>query len=239
MGIDRAIRLRDHAPVRRVRVQRTFGVDEAGRGPILGPMAIAVVVVDRKRAARLTRTGVADSKRFGADARGRRARAELAEAVREHALAWALELVDVDTIDRYVLRGGLNVLEREVVARLLDDLGAARDSDAGDRIVCDGKHMFAPLQQQFAALEAVNKGESVHVSVAAASIIAKDARDRAFAEIAERYAGEFGELRGGGYLNARTRAFLAAYEAAHGGLPPEARKSWGAPKQEPLSRAES
>lgn len=231
-GIDSPIRVRDHAPVKRIRVKRTFGVDEAGRGPILGPMAIAVVVVDSKRAARLTRLGVADSKRFGADDRGRRARAELARAVREHATAWALELVDVTTIDRYVFRGGLNELEREVVARLLHDLGAARTPDAGDRIVCDGKNMFAPLRERFPALEAVNKGESVHVSVAAASIVAKDARDRAFAEIAERYAEDFGPLRGGGYLNARTRAFLDAYARVHGELPPEARKSWGAPKRE-------
>lgn len=215
------------------RVKRTFGVDEAGRGPILGPMAIAVVVLDTRRAARLTRLGIADSKRFGADERGRRARAELAASIRDTALAWALKLVDVSTIDRYVFRGRLNVLEREVVAAMLDDLGAARVRDAGDRIVCDGKHMFAPLQERFAALEAVNKGESVHVSVAAASILAKDARDRAFAEIADRYAEEFGPLRGGGYLNARTRAFLDAYERVHGELPPEARRSWGASKQAP------
>jgi ribonuclease HII len=224
--------VRDHAPVKRARVKRTFGVDEAGRGPILGPMAIAVVVVDSKRAARLTRLGVMDSKRFGADDRGRRARAELANAVREHAIAWALELVDVTTIDRYVFGGRLNELEREVVTRLLDDLGAARTTDAGDRIVCDGKNMFAPLRGRYPTLEAVNKGESVHVSVAAASIVAKDARDRAFAEIAERYADDFGPLRGGGYLNARTRAFLDAYHRVHGQLPPEARKSWGAPKRE-------
>lgn len=216
------------------RVRRTFGVDEAGRGPILGPMAIAVVVVDRVRAARLTRLGVEDSKRFGASEQGRAARAELAEQIRETALAWALELVDVATIDAFVFRGGLNVLERRVVAGMLDDLGAGREASAGDRIVCDGKHMFASLRRRFAGLEAVNNGEGVHVSVAAASILAKDARDKAFAEIAVRYEGEFGPLRGGGYLNAATRAFLDAYRRVHGELPPEARKSWGAPKQETL-----
>ena len=67
-------------------------------------------------------------------------------------------------------------------------------------------------------------------SVAAASVLAKVARDDAFAEIARRYATEFGEIRGGGYLNKPTRGFLEAYRAAHGGLPPEARQSWGAPK---------
>ncbi len=81
-----------------------------------------------------------------------------------------------------------------------------------------------------ATLEAVNDGEAAHVSVAAASILAKHARDQAFAEIASRYHEDFGPLGGGGYLNAPTRAFLDAYARRHGGLPPEARRSWGAPK---------
>ena len=40
-------------------------------------------------------------------------------------------------------------------------------------------------------------------------------------------------IRGGGYLNAATRRFLDAYQERHGELPPEARKSWGAPKADP------
>jgi ribonuclease HII len=197
-------------------------------------MAIGVVVVDRQRAARLTRLGVADSKRFGASDEARETRGELAALVREVALGWALELVDVDVIDRYVFRGQLNALEREVARRLLDQLGAGRSPNCGDRIVCDGKNMFGPLRGEFRTLEALDHGESVHVAVAAASILAKDARDQAFAHIAARYAAEFGLIGGGGYLNAATRAFLDAYARTHGGLPPEARKSWGAPKQPDL-----
>jgi ribonuclease HII len=197
-------------------------------------MAIAIVIVDQPRAARLTKAGVADSKRFGAGPKAREARAELAETVREVAIAWALELVDVGTIDRYVFRGQLNALEREVVVRLLDELKVGSTRDCGLRIICDGKNMFAPLQERYANLSAVNDGESAHVSVAAASILAKVARDEAFASIAERYEPEFGPIAGGGYLNAKTRAFLDAYERRHGGLPPEARKSWGAPKRDQL-----
>ena len=71
--------------------------------------------------------------------------------------------------------------------------------------------------------------------MAAASIVAKDARDRAFAVIARRYAEEFGEIRGGGYLNAATRRFLEAYEERYGALPPEARRTWGGGKDPNLS----
>jgi ribonuclease HII len=213
---------------------RTFGVDEAGRGPILGPMALAVVAVDRHQAARLTRAGVTDSKRFGAGARAREARAELARIVRDVAAAYCVQLVDTDTIDRHVFRGELNHLERNVAARLLTRLGAGVDASARDRIICDGRRMFAPLATRFPGLRAVDRGESVHVAVAAASILAKDARDEAFAAIAGRYRDEFGPIEGGGYLNAATRAFLNAYARRYGGLPPEARRSWGTGAQAEL-----
>ncbi len=205
---------------------RTFGADEAGRGPILGPMVIAVVGVDKGAAISLAKRGVCDSKGFGAGASARAKRAELAEVVRARAPLHVVRVIESDEVDQYTYRGMLNALERRVVHDLLVELGAGPD----DRIVCDGANMFAPLRKYFPQLEAVNKGESAHVSVAAASILAKDARDAAFAEIAARYEADFGPLRGGGYLNAATRTFLDAYQAKHGCLPPEARKSWGAKK---------
>ncbi|MBV1856765.1 MAG: hypothetical protein KUG77_00035 [Nannocystaceae bacterium] len=209
--------------------KRTFGADEAGRGPILGPMVIGVVGLDRSASISLAKRGVCDSKGFGAGPAARRKRRELAEVIRERAPLYTIRVVNADEVDRYTFRGQLNALEREVVHDLLVELGAT----TSDRIVCDGANMFAPLRAFFPQLESVNGGESEHVSVAAASILAKDARDDAFAEIAARYEGEFGPLRGGGYLNAATRTFLDAYQAKHGGLPPEARKSWGAKKVRP------
>ncbi len=206
--------------------KRTFGADEAGRGPILGPMVIAVVGLDRGASISLAKRGVCDSKGFGAGDAARRKRRELAEIVRERAPLHLVRVIDAEEVDRYTFRGLLNALEREVVHDLLVELGPRPT----DRIVCDGANMFAPLRKFFPQLEAVNRGESEHVSVAAASILAKDARDNAFAEISARYEAEFGPLRGGGYLNVATRNFLDAYQAKHGALPPEARKSWGAQK---------
>ncbi len=209
-------------------IRRVFGVDEAGRGPIIGPMAIAVVAVDKRGAAALRRCGVADSKSFGFGADACARRAELAEKVRTRAVAWGLRLVEVEEIDHYTRRGQLNALERRVACELLRELAAATH----ERIVCDGATLFSPLRAMFPQLRAVDNGEAAHVSVAAASIVAKDARDVAFAQIAKRYESEFGPITGGGYINAATRRFLDAYKARHNGLPPEARKSWGAPKIE-------
>jgi ribonuclease HII len=209
-------------------MKRTYGADEAGRGPILGPMVIAVVGLDRRSAISLSRRGVTDSKFFGAGVDARLRRAELARVIRERAIAYRIRVVEVEEVDWHTFRGQLNVLERKVVLDLLGELEVGLD----ERIICDGEVLFSPLRSRFPNLQAVNGGESVHVAVAAASILAKDARDHAFAIIAAQYEAEFGTVTGGGYLNAGTRRFLEAYAIRHGGLPPEARKSWGAAKLE-------
>jgi ribonuclease HII len=194
----------------------------------LGPMVVAVVALDRGGAIALRKRGVADSKTFaGADAVARRA--ELATVVRERALCFATRVIEVEEIDRYTVRGQLNALERKAVLELLEETGCGPE----EKIVCDGAVLFSPLRAHYPNLRAVDRGEQAHASVAAASILAKDARDQAFAAIAARYEPEFGPIRGGGYLNAATRRFLDAYRERHGTLPPEARKSWGAPKADP------
>jgi ribonuclease HII len=203
-----------------------YGVDEAGRGPILGPMALAVVALDPVGTERLSALGVQDSKRFGAGEKAQEQRAALAVQIQQHAIAWTCELVPVEVIDEHTFRGQLNRLEQDVALRLLRQLAAAADA----AIICDGARLFRPLRTHFSRLEAVDDGESAHVAVAAASILAKHARDTAFAEICSRYTADFGKIAGGGYANAATRRFLDAYARARGGLPPEARKSWGAEK---------
>src|SRR6185503_13567754 len=95
-----------------------------------------------------------------------------------------------------------------------------------------GKRLFGELRATFAHLEASDRGEDVHVAVAAASILAKVHRDQLFAAIAARYEDEFGPIEGGGYVNAGTRRFTSAYHKRFGTLPPEARRSWPWPKSQ-------
>lgn len=207
------------APTLRV----TIGIDEAGRGPALGPMVMAVVALDTRAARSLSRAGLTDSKSYGSDDDARTRRAELATAVRAVARFVAVEIVAVDEIDRRVVRKELNVLEREVAVRLLAGAPVA------DRIIADGKRMFAPLAARFPQLEARDEAESHHAAVAAASVVAKVLRDECWNEIRLRYAAEFGDIVGGGYVNDGTRRFLRAYAARYGCLPPEARRSWPHP----------
>ena len=198
----------------------TLGLDEAGRGPVLGPMVLAAVVLDSGAARVLSRAGLRDSKAYGATPSGRAERARMAARVLERARFAAVRVVDVAVIDRHVARGELNVLERLVARDLIGRAGAV------DRIVADGKVLFGPLRAAFPELEAWNRGEERHAAVAAASVLAKVRRDEIFARIAARYRPLFGKVDGGGYANARTRAFLCAYVRRFGRLPPEARRSW-------------
>ena len=197
-----------------------MGIDEAGRGPVLGQMVLAGVVLDSQAARKLSRAGLADSKSYGSGKKAKRTRSALAEAVREHALFISIEVVPVSEIDRRVRLSELNLLEREVADRLI------QSAPSVNRIVADGERLFKPLQSKYSHLEAHNNGESKHAAVAAASVIAKTRRDELFALMQARYAPRFGKFEGGGYVNKTTQGFLREYAKAHGCLPPEARRSW-------------
>jgi ribonuclease HII len=199
-----------------------LGIDEAGRGPILGPMVMACVALRPRKAAALTRAGVTDSKAFAGD-KAHEERMRFIPRILEAADHVAINVVDVADIDRRCRDNGLNRLEQERAALMIGRAPTAR------RIVCDGKRLFAPLQARWPHLEALDRGEEEHAAVAAASIVAKVRRDQLWAKICRRYAPEFGDElvgAGGGYCNAGTRAFLRAYIKRYKRLPPEARRSW-------------
>lgn len=197
-----------------------LGIDEAGRGPVLGPLVVAGVVLRPQAASALTRRGVVDSKAFGAGDEARAIRRELAGHVRRLAADVKVEVFDHREVDRYVSEGRLNELERRAAERII------RATVPVKRIVADGARVFGLLRYRFAHLEARDFGERHHVAVAAASIVAKDSRDALFETIAERYLEEFGPIRGGGYVNLGTADFLRQYHARYQCLPEETRRSF-------------
>lgn len=201
----------------------TLGIDEAGRGPSVGPMVIAAVALDSRSAAALTRAGLCDSKTYGAGDDAHAVRSELAQQIHRRARFVSLIEVEHTEIDLRVLRNELNVLERELAVRLIDRAPAV------DRIIADGKQMFAALRQRYSHFESHDRAEERHAAVAAASVIAKVTRDERFARIRARYEDQFGPITGGGYANAATRRWLRAYAVRHGRLPEEARLTWPHP----------
>jgi ribonuclease HII len=205
------------------RVLCTLGIDEAGRGPAIGPMVMAAVSLTTKAAAKLSRAGLTDSKAFGAGPDAHARRLELAVVIRQEATFVDAEVAPASMIDERVARGELNQLEREMAIRLIEK------APAPDRMFADGARMFAPLCARFPTMVALDRAESRHAAVAAASVIAKTLRDELFAAICARYASEFGPIGGGGYVNDPTRKFLRAYCERYRRLPDEARRSWPHP----------
>ena len=216
------------APPLRPQLRLTLGIDEAGRGPAVGPMVVAAVVLDSRSAAALTRAGLCDSKTYGAGDEAHAIRAGLARNIRQRARFVAVIEVPHTEIDQRVARHELNLLERELAAQLIDQAPSV------DRIIADGKRMFAALTQRYTHFESHDRAEAKHAAVAAASVVAKVLRDRRFEQIRRRYEHELGPITGGGYANAATRRWLRAYCERYGRLPDEARRSWPHPYVEDL-----
>ncbi|MCX5747728.1 MAG: hypothetical protein NT062_35130 [Proteobacteria bacterium] len=201
----------------------TLGIDEAGRGPAIGPLVMGAVALDSKAAAALTRAGLRDSKSYGAGEEAHQVRCELAAKIREVATFVKTICVEHHEVDDRVARKELNVLERELATRMIEEAPTV------DAIIADGKRMFQPLTLRFANFASFDHGEDHHAAVAAASVVAKVLRDERFHAICARYQAEFGEISGGGYANAGTRKFIRAFAERYGRLPDETRRSWPHP----------
>jgi ribonuclease HII len=191
-------------------------------------MVMAAVALDSRAAAALTRKGLTDSKTYGAGDEAHAIRTGLAAEIRARALFVATIEVEHTEIDERVSRGELNVLERELATKLIEQAPRV------DRIIADGKRMFAALCARFPGFESHDRAEEKHASVAAASVVAKALRDERFARIRERYEPELGPITGGGYSIAATQRWVRAYVERYGRLPDEARRSWPHPYVEDL-----
>jgi ribonuclease HII len=136
--------------------QLIAGVDEAGRGPLAGPVVAAAVIFPTD----YVNAEINDSKKLSA-----RKREELYEIIKREAVAIGMGVVDADTIDRLnILRATFQAM-REAVLEL---------STSPDFLLIDGPHSI-PLHTPQKPLI---KGDSRSISIAAASIIAKVSRDR-------------------------------------------------------------
>ena len=143
------------------------GVDEVGRGPLAGDVVTAAVILDPERPI----AGLRDSKKLS---EGRRA--ELAEQIRERALAWAVARASVDEIDE------LNILQASLLAmhRAVEALPVQPEY-----VLVDGNRL---PRWQYAA-EPVVKGDDRVAAIAAASILAKVQRDGELVALAQEYPG--------------------------------------------------
>lgn len=175
------------------------GVDEAGRGPLCGPVVAAAVILDPARPI----AGLNDSKKLS-----ERRRDQLADAIRAQALSWAIAEASVEEIDR------LNILHATMLAmkRAVETLSV---TPALVRI--DGNRCPALAVPS----EAVIKGDATVPAISAASILAKTARDAQLALLDAQHP-EYGFAQHKGYptpahLQAlRVHGVIACYRRSFG-----------------------
>lgn len=171
------------------------GVDEAGRGPLAGPVTAAAVVLNPRRRI----YGLRDSKQL-ASAR----REVLAKRIRCHALAWSVAWADPHEIDT------LNIFEASLLAMRRAMQGLRLDPA---RVEIDGRHAVLPAQW-CCEVEAVIGGDRRRKAISAASILAKVHRDGVMKRLHGIYP-EYGFDRHKGYP---TRAHVHALQR-HGPAP--------------------
>lgn len=184
------------------------GVDEAGRGPLVGSVFAAAVVLPEE----YDLPGLTDSKKLS-----ERRRDELAVLIKQQALAWCVAAASVEEIDR------LNILHATMLAMRRAVHGLER---LPEKVWIDGNRVPPDLGCE---AEAVVKGDSKIIQISAASVLAKTARDAEMYALAERYP-QYGFERHKGY---GTAEHLAALQR-HGALP-EHRRSF-APVREILTQ---
>lgn len=168
------------------------GVDEAGRGPLAGPVMAAAVMLDPGQPI----AGLRDSKKLSAAARGR-----LADEIRQRAAAWCVAEASVEEIDR------LNILQATLLAMQRAVAGLAH---APDDVWVDGNRCPDwPWRSQ-----AIVKGDDRVAAIAAASILAKTVRDQYMCRLHE----DFPAYGFASHMGYGTAAHLAALKA-HGACP--------------------
>lgn len=145
----------------------TAGVDEAGRGPLAGPVYAAAVILDPKKRI----NNLADSKILSA-----KQRETLAQRIKERALSWSVAFATVEEIDT------INIFHASLLAmkRAVESL-----SIAPELVLVDGK-FCPPISYKS---EAIIKGDATVAAISAASILAKVARDAIMIEMDEVYKG--------------------------------------------------
>jgi ribonuclease HII len=147
--------------------QLIAGVDEAGRGPLAGPVIAAAVILDADQPIE----GLTDSKQLSESRRE-----ELAGIIKQHALAWAVGRAEVEEID------ALNILQASLLAmqRAVEGL-----SVAPQHVMVDGNR----CPKFPCPASAIVKGDSLVPAISAASIIAKVTRDREMLQLDQQYPG--------------------------------------------------
>lgn len=196
------------------------GVDEAGRGSIIGPLVVAGIGIRESKLAELRSMGVRDSKTLTP-----KARAKLFGEIIKIVDSVCIRKVEPIEVDGSVAMHGLNRLEARLMAAVIDSIGADEvyvdccDVNPTRYRECIAQNLSCRPKR----LHSLHHADSLNVAVSAASIIAKITRDQEIQEIRNKY----GPGIGSGYpSDGITMEFIRKWVAVNGEAPEFARKSW-------------
>jgi len=197
-------------------------VDDAGRGPVIGPLVIAGIAIEERRIDDLRSLGVKDSKMLLASTRTRLSK-EIPGVIEE------CQVVELEAreLDRIVNRAPkfqrLNLLEAKVMAQVIEKLKPdVAYVDSSDTRTDRFKNNILDCLSFTPRIVSEHKADINYAVVSAASIMAKVRRDSRIDELKR----EYGEI-GSGYAHDPTTArFLRDYYSEHGDFPPIVRRSW-------------
>ncbi len=196
---------------------KMLGIDEAGRGCVIGPLVVAGVVVSAEQG--LVELGVRDSKRLT-----RAHRTSLAMQIEQ--LAQHIAVVEIEPSE---LDENLTDIELRAIAQIIRDsmpdriyLDLPVGPQARERFIQALQERVGEGEWSRRSLIAENRADAKYPVVSAASIIAKVYRDRAI----ERLRHEYGEFGWGYPSEPKTRAFLKEFYTRTGRFPICARRKW-------------
>ncbi|ADL58992.1 ribonuclease HII [Methanothermobacter marburgensis] len=197
---------------------KVLGIDEAGRGPVIGPLVVAGVMVPERKFSILRKMGIRDSKKLTPERRK-----FLARKIRRISRVFTVKISASD-IDRMREKGfNLNEIEKIAIKRIIAE--AQPDSVIIDSVDVKPERLTEEIRSHFGDIEvkAEHGADAKYYPVAAASIIAKVERDLEIERIQKRNR-KLGDIGSGYPSDPRTRAFLESF--SYDELPDFVRKSW-------------
>lgn len=206
------------------------GIDEAGRGPVMGPLVIGCAVFDSNGKKELEKLNVRDSKKISP-----LRRASLEPKIKDIALEWGIIKISPGEIDRLRKRMSLNVIEAKKIAELILSLKILPENvivDSADAVEENFRKLIIEnlnlkkIGGKIPEIISKHKADEKFIEVGAASILAKVERDREIEKLRER----FGEIGSGYPADEVTKKFLLGMKE-RGEIPEFVRRSWNTIKR--------
>ncbi len=196
------------------------GVDEAGRGPVLGPMVLGVAVIEKKNEESLRKLGAKDSKLVPYDQRGK-----LCEELKKQLIEFRALRVSTEELNKLMKRKSLNEIEAMRIGEMLNELENKPEMVFVDCPDPTERSFVRRLRKYISfdtIIKAEHKADYKYPIVSAASIIAKVERDETIEELKK----EFGEIGSGYSHDETTIKFLKKWIDKNKSLPRIARTEW-------------